>query len=1046
MNTLAFDPAKYLYRDTTLPTISGTSAERNPRTKVEITIGKDKVFADFDAKTGKFSWTAPTPLPEGHYNIAIVIIDAAGNHSTPLIRTMIIDTTPPEAPELINLRDDVGAEQGSFDPGKITDDARPTLTGTAQPGSVVYLRDAMGNNIGSAKADTLTGKWVIEPDNDLPQGENALTLVAVEEFGNDAKGDPIFRTGTPSDAFIINVASAEFVTLDGAIDNSGSWTGALNSGALTDDSTPALHGKVNTGETVTVYFRKAGESSWSGSATATVNGENWSWTPSTAFNPSHYEFQARSSKSSSAVFDLDIIAVGSGDQQTIITQVWDDVGIKTGALNSGDFTDDSAPEFSGRAEANSRVVIQYTQGASVNSVTVNVGSNGVWKWTPAADLTDGDWNFQVKTEGATSWNNSFELHIYPSPSVATTITQLFDDVGTTGFIANNGDTDDNTPTLSGRTEAGKIVEIWDGRIKLGSAQANASGDWSFTSSALGDGHHNFIAVQQGYSGVSNTWQVNIDTSSLVPEEPKITALYEAQDDGSFDKFGNNGIINNGTVKVEGTGRSGSTVNIYDGSKVIGSAIVGNDGKWSYIHPDKYIAGSHSITATTVQSGGSESAHSNKVDFTLVGDGSGSTGDGYYIQGFGEHNTQLTGKIVINPGFVFRSNNGGKAIFKLIDGFLGGKDNDLTKDQPGALKTLDDRGEVTFAITPSIDFNMAVYGFNDPGITGRNYLSFYDTTGKFLGSQYFNGTDNSVYKSASFFAPKGTLISKVVLNYDDAGGIAIAGVNYGTSSLKPNSGSEYFNGSPGYFASIGYGPVDPNVPGDITGLAVTSGSAQHIDNHYVLDPDDLFGFTVGRTTDIHFDLISSRVVFIEFYDAFGKKLHSGFYTNHVDYEAPAGEFIFNVVIDPLESAGIALDNVIWGNKLGDIDYGYDSNNSNAVALTHDDSVALLNGLVNSAAIVDLHDGQATTIEIALDDIMAKGEMNLFIEDDTRQLMIQGDANDVVKLQDILPNDSDIASWTLQNGTITVAGMEYKVYSHNGEAAEVLVQSDLKVDLH
>lgn len=1034
MNTLAFDPVKYLYRDTTLPTISGTSAERNPLTKVEITIGKDKFFADFDAKTGKFSWTAPTPLPEGHYNIAIVIIDAAGNHSTPLIRTMIIDTTPPEAPELINLRDDVGAEQGSFDPGKITDDARPTLTGTAQPGSVVYLRDATGNNIGSAKADTLTGKWVIEPDNDLPQGENALTLVAVEEFGKDAKGDPIFRTGTPSDAFIINVGSADFITLDGAIDNSGSWTGALSSGALTDDSTPALHGKVNAGETVTVYFRKAGESSWSGSATATVTGENWSWTPSTAFNPSHYEFQARSSKTSSAVFDLDIIAVGSGDQQTKITEVWDDFGMSIGKLNSGDYTDDMSPRFSGRAESNSRVVIQYTLNGSQNSVTVDVGHDGKWSWTPSVDLLAGDWNFQIKSEGAADWNDSFDLHIYPSPAVATTITQVFDDVGVPGPVSNNGTTDDSTPTLSGRSEAGRFVLIYDGNTLLGSTQTSSNGDWSFTPTALGDGHHNFWAVQRDYSGVSNKWQIEIDTSGLGPDKPSITGLFEHQASGAYDKFANGGIIDDGSVKVEGTGRALSVINIYDGTTLIGSTTAGTDGKWSYLHDSNYSSGFHSITAREVKSAG-VSDPSNEARFTLVG--TGKPGEGFYVNNFHDDAIIIGAGRQFQSGYTFRAPEGGP--LKLVSGMVFSKNHTLVKNELGALKLWggDDNSihKVIFDTPAATDFYMTIAGLSNNGFAS---LDYYSTTGKYLGSSDFFkkggvSIDGDLF-SSGFVAPQGELIGQVKISYRDKGGIAIQGINTGMSSLS-QKGSVYFdlNIPDGNVFSTGAGQNNFRV---LNGVAYFQSGKMKISSN-----TDLFSFTVGQTSDIQFS--TETAVGVIFYDAYDNRLHYGSYNGYVNYTAPAGLQIYRVEIENYGRSNILIDNVIWGNNPGNPDYGYDSNSANIAA--HDDSKVELNGLVETKAIIDLQDGESTTKVITVEDLLTYGEEGLFTEVDARQLMIQGDKNDVIQLNDIMPEGDDVEQWTHQKGTITVAGVKYEVYSHNGVNAELLVQSDVKVEI-
>ncbi|KAJ9432571.1 Ig-like domain-containing protein [Pantoea sp. YR343] len=1034
MNLLAYDQTKYIYRDIRRPTFAGSTGEYHPNTVVRITLGQKQVNADYNPVDGKFTWTLDEDLPDGVYNLSIIVIDAAGNVGPATLRTLVIDTTPPEAPELINLKDDVGAKTGSFDPGQLTDDAKPTLTGVAQPNTVVYLRDAAGNDIGSAKTDAVTGKWVIEPNNDLQQGENVLTLVAIEEFGKDANGAPIYREGKVSDSFIINVGMADFVTIVDALDDVGKWSGVLNNGALTDDTTPTLRGQANEGATVIVYYRKAGESTWAGSATATVNGQNWSWTPSPALAAGQYEFQAATPKVSSALFNLDIFAAGSGDQQTKITEVWDDFGTSIGKLNSGDYTDDMSPRFTGRAESNSRVVIQYTLNGSQNSVTVDVGHDGKWSWTPSVDLLAGDWNFQVKSEGAADWNDSFDLHIYPSPSVPTTITQVFDDVGVTGPVGNNGITDDSTPTLYGRSEAGRFVLIYDGNTLLGSTQTSSNGDWSFTPTALGDGRHNFWAVQRDYSGVSNKWQIEIDTSGLGPDKPSITGLFEHQASGAYDKFANGGIIDDGSVKVEGTGRALSVINIYDGTTLIGSTTAGTDGKWSYLHDSNYSSGFHSITAREVKSAG-VSDPSNEARFTLVG--TGKSGEGYYAQSFDNDQAVMTGSRSFSSGYTFRSING--ATLKLVEGTLYSKNQAIVKKEPGYLKFLDDGDNaaksVTFEIANSTDFYMAVNGLSD---SGWARLAYYTSAGKYLGSSDFGSkvgvANEGVVKESGFVAPQGELIGKVTVTVKDKGGMGIASVIYGASSDFPGKGASYFNIPAGVAYSFTAGTGLDNF-GVLTGVAYTE------NGKLKLSPDDIFSFTVGQTTDIQFSL--EGYVDVTFYDAYNNVIHSGSYSSFVNYTAPAGQLIYRVAIDTYGQANVLIDNVVWGNNPGNPDYGYDSNSANIA--THDDSKVELNGLVESKAIIDLQDGESTTKVITVEDLLTYGEEGLFTEDDTKQLMIQGDKNDVIQLKDIMPEGGDIEQWTHQKGTITVAGVKYEVYNHNGENAELLVQSDVKVEI-
>ena len=64
--------------------------------------------------------------------------------------------------------------------------------------------------------------------------------------------------------------------------------------------------------------------------------------------------------------------------------------------------------------------------------------------------------------------------------LAPAITSFSNDSGTVGDHLTN----DKTPTLTGTAEANSTVKVHDGATLLGSATANASGVWSFTTAAL----------------------------------------------------------------------------------------------------------------------------------------------------------------------------------------------------------------------------------------------------------------------------------------------------------------------------------------------------------------------------------------------------------------------------------------------------------------------------------------------------------------------------------------------------------------------------------
>ncbi|MDI6958269.1 Biofilm associated protein A, partial [Pantoea sp. Pa-EAmG] len=81
---------------------------------------------------------------------------------------------------------------------------------------------------------------------------------------------------------------------------------------------------------------------------------------------------------------------------------------------------------------------------------------------------------------------------------------------------------------------------------------------------------------------------------------------------------------------------------------------------------------------------------------------------------------------------------------------------------------------------------------------------------------------------------------------------------------------------------------------------------------------------------------------------------------------------------------------------------------------------------------------------LGDILANGGENLFVNDDTVQMMVKGNAGDVVNLDDQL-NGTDPGDWAKATGVVEVSGVRYEVYQHSTENVELLVQEGVTTNL-
>ncbi|WP_259740924.1 Ig-like domain-containing protein, partial [Pseudomonas poae] len=165
--------------DDNTPTLNGT-AEPGGTVIIKdngVEIGEAPVAED-----GTWSFTPKTPLKDGEHSISTVVEDPAGNRSPesgPI--NFVVDTTAPAAADQ-QLFDDVGPITGVIVDGTVTDDNTPTLSGTAEPGGTVIIKDN-GVEIGEAPVAE-DGTWSFTPNTSLKDGEHSLSTVVEDAAGN----------------------------------------------------------------------------------------------------------------------------------------------------------------------------------------------------------------------------------------------------------------------------------------------------------------------------------------------------------------------------------------------------------------------------------------------------------------------------------------------------------------------------------------------------------------------------------------------------------------------------------------------------------------------------------------------------------------------------------------------------------------------------------------------------------------------------------------------------------------------------------------------
>ena len=167
-------------------------------------------------------------------------------------------------------------------------------------------------------------------------------------------------------------------------------------------------------------------------------------------------------------------------------------------------TNDNTLSFSGTAGANATVKI-YDAAVLVGTVTAD--ANGLWAFTTAV-LTDGAHAFTATgTDGDGNTSAASTQLTITIDTVAPT-TPTIDSYTTDSGVAGDGLTNANTLTLFGTAQANSLVHVYDGATLLGTATANASGQWSFeTYDPLGGGQIAFscACAACGAGNTSNAW-------------------------------------------------------------------------------------------------------------------------------------------------------------------------------------------------------------------------------------------------------------------------------------------------------------------------------------------------------------------------------------------------------------------------------------------------------------------------------------------------------------------------------------------------------------
>ncbi|WP_301600041.1 Ig-like domain-containing protein, partial [Curtobacterium flaccumfaciens] len=409
---------------------------------------------------GDFSIELDEPLDDGEHKLELVAQDKAGNTSEETKTTVDVDTEAPTAPVVTT-------------PSDLSDGKGP-ITGTAEPGSTVIIRDEDGNEIGRGEAND-DGDFSIELDEPLDDGEHKLELIAQDKAGNTSEAT---KTTVDVDT---EAPTAPVVTSPSDLDN--------GKGPITGTAEP--------GSTVIIRDEDGNEL---GRGEANDDGD-FSIELDEPLNDGEHK--------------LELIAEDDAGNESNPTDTTVDVDTKAPTApvvtSPSDLADGKGP-ISGTAEPGSTVIIRDEDGNELGRDTAD--ENGDFEIVLDEPLTDGAHDLElIAQDKAGNESDPTKTTVdVDTEAPAAPILEAFDDIV------------DGTGIVRGSAEPGSTVVIrdTDGR-EIGRGTADSDGRFAFrTTVPLEPGAHLLSVV-----AVDRFGHVSPGSSMLVTLVPES----EGDDDG-----------------------------------------------------------------------------------------------------------------------------------------------------------------------------------------------------------------------------------------------------------------------------------------------------------------------------------------------------------------------------------------------------------------------------------------------------------------------------------------------------------------------------------
>ncbi|EDX9485526.1 Ig-like domain repeat protein [Salmonella enterica] len=557
---------------------------------------------------GSWHYAITDDLPDAIYTYTVITTDKAGNTSSSE-HQFSVDTVS----QLSGGLDFSSVMEGTTG-NNTTQLARPTLSGMAEPGSLVTV--TFKGATYTASVDD-TGNWKLTLPKDAASGLNEYTVTSEDLAGNTATITGNFNY-VPSGVVPPKVTAQ----LDADSDS------GIKGDRITNDNMPKIVGQA-TPDTV-IVLTIAGQSY---TTTAAADG-SWSIEVAHPLNEGFNEYTVTATDTGtglSAIITNNIFIDTLNPLSTVGLTSDSDTGIKGDMI-----TKSTKPVFTGKTEPGATISLDIDG----QIVTTTADPNGNWTlqgptWGLPPNhtanytviVTDKAGN-QTTTQGTLITDNV-------APSLTGSELHSSSDTGDRDRYWTN----DLTPTLTGRVEPGSKLTIRINDKTYNVTDIASDGTWKFTlPEGLIQDNGTYHTVRFYMTATDAAGNTTTNNDAIYICKRKLTITSGLSDETDSDTKGDD-LTSVTKPTLEGTIAGGQPNDNLRGTITIGGktyplTITGGGTKWSFTVPDSAPLGSgaHDYTLSFTDKFGTETTHTATVTIsTLVGylspeDDTGAVGD------------------------------------------------------------------------------------------------------------------------------------------------------------------------------------------------------------------------------------------------------------------------------------------------------------------------------------------------------------------------------------------------------------------------------------